>query len=109
MVAGILKKRLKEYRHLWADITTCYPYRLTSNQCKLVISKYIKIKTDYNTRTTLWLPPTPINNPSFETIDATLNDTQSLYYYYLHDTRTWKIYYWKDYSEHKINIKNYLK
>lgn len=109
VVAGILKKRLQEYLHLWADITTCYPYRLTSNECKFVISKYIKIETDYNTRTTLWLPPTPINNPSYETINATLNDKESEYYYYLHDTSTGKIYYWKDYSEHQINIKNHLK
>lgn len=107
-VAWILKKRLKEYRQLWADITTCYPYRLTSNQCKLVISKYIKIKTDYNTRIILWLPPTPINNPSFTTIDNTLNSQDSEYYYYLHD-KNWQIYYWKDYEEHKVNIKKYLK
>ena len=107
-VAGILKKRLKEYRQLWADITTCYPYRLTSNQCKLVISKYIKIKTDYNTRIIIWLPPTPINNPSFITIDNTLNSQNSEYYYYLHD-KSWEIYYWKDYEEHKVNIEKYLK
>ena len=106
-VAWILKKRLKEYRQLWADITTCYPYRLTSNQCKLVISKYVKIKTDYNTRIILWLPPTPINNPSFTTIDNTLNSQDSQYYYYLHDTN-WQIYYWKDYEEHKENIEKYL-
>lgn len=108
IVAWILKKRLKEYRQLWADITTCYHYRLTSNQCKLVISKYIKIKTDYNTRIILWLPPTPINNPSFSTIDNTLNSLDSQYYYYLHD-KNWQIYYWKDYEEHKVNIKKYLK
>lgn len=109
IVAWILKKRLKEYRQLWADITVCYPYKLTSNQCKLVISKYIKIKTDYNTRIILGLPPTPINNPSFKTIDATLNHTQTDYYYYLHNTKTGKIYYGKNYDEHKNNIKNYLK
>jgi len=107
-VAGILKKRLKEYRQLWADITVCYPYRLTSNQCKLVISKYIKIKTNYNTRIILWLPPTPINNPSFTTINNTLNSENSEYYYYLHD-KNWKIHYGKNYEEHKENIKNYLK
>lgn len=107
-VAGILKKRLKEYRQLWADITTCYPYRLTSNQCKLVISKYIKIKTEYNTRIILGLPPTPINNPSFTTIDNTLNSSNSEFYYYLHD-KNWQIYYWKDYEEHKVNIEKYLK
>lgn len=109
IVAGILKKRLKEYRQLWADITVCYPYRLTSNECRLVISKYIRIKTPYNTRIILGLPPTPINNPSYKTINATLNDTKTDYYYYLHDVSTGEIFYGRNYSEHQWNIKKYLK
>lgn len=106
-VAGILKKRLKEFRHIWADITVCYHYRLTSKECRFAVSKYIKIKTPYNTRTTLGLPPTPINNPSYTTIDNTLNSLESEYYYYLHDSNG-KIYYWKNYQEHKNNIEKYL-
>lgn len=106
-VAGILKKRLKEFRHIWADITVCYHYRLTSKECRFAVSKYIKIKTPYNTRTTLGLPPTPINNPSYTTIDNTLNSLGSDYYYYLHDSNG-KIYYWKNYQEHKNNIEKYL-
>ena len=106
-VAGILKKRLKEFRHIWADITVCYHYRLTSKDCRFAVSKYIKIKTPYNTRTTLGLPPTPINNPSYTTIDNTLNSLESEYYYYLHDSNG-KIYYWKNYQEHKNNIEKYL-
>lgn len=108
IVAWILKKRLKEFRHIWADITVCYNYRLTSKQCRLSVSKYIKIKTPYNTRTTLGLPSTPINNPSFTTIDNTLNSSNSEFYYYLHDSN-WAIHYGKNYDEHKENIKNYLK
>lgn len=106
-VAWILKKRLKEYRHIWADITVCYPHKITSNQCKFYVSQYIKTKSEYNTRIKLWLPPTPIWNPSFNTVDATLNSKTSEYYYYLHD-QYGKIYYWKNYEEHKINIKKYL-
>lgn len=106
-VAGILKKRLKEFRYIWADITVCYSHRITSNQCKFYVSKYIKIKLEYNTRTNLWLPPTPIGNPSFETVNATLNSKTTQYYYYLHD-KNWNIYYGKNYEEHKNNIKKYL-
>lgn len=108
IIAGILKKRLKKYWHIWADATTCYPYKLTSNQCKLSISKYIKQKTDYNTRFVIWLPPTPIWNPSFETINATLNHTETKYFYYLHDTKTGKAYYAKTNAEHNQNKKKYL-
>ncbi len=108
-VAWILKKRLKEYWNIWADITVCYPYKLTSEDCKLVISKYINIKSDYNTRFIIWLPPSPIWNPSFETINATLNSKDSPYYYYLHDTKTWKVYYAETNEEHNKNKELYLK
>lgn len=109
IIAWILKKRVKEYWNIWADVTTCYPYKLTSEECKLVISKYINIKSDYNTRFIIWLPPTPIWNPSFETIKATLNHEKTNYYYYLHDTSTWKAYYAETNSEHNINKELYLK
>lgn len=108
-VAWILKKRVKEWWHIWADITVCYPYKLTSNECKLVISKYIWVNTDYNTRFISWLPPTPISNPSYETINATLNDKKTSYYYYLHDTKTWKVYYANTLEEHNKNKELYIK
>ncbi|MFK7780129.1 MAG: endolytic transglycosylase MltG [Candidatus Gracilibacteria bacterium] len=99
-VAGILKKRVKEYWNIGADITTCYPYRLTGTECKLVISKYININSEYNTRFIIGLPPTPIGNPSFDTIEATVNHEETNYYYYLHDTVTGKIYYAETNEEH---------
>jgi UPF0755 protein len=104
-VAGILKYRLQHNWNIWADITVCYPHKLTAKQCKMVITKYIKEKSDYNTRTMIWLPKTPIWNPSFETIDATLNDKKTQYRYYLHNVKTWEIYYWKTNAEHERNKK----
>ena len=94
---------------LWADITVCYPYELIAEECKMNISKYIYERNDYNTRTMLWLPKTPIWNPSLETIKATLYDEDSLYYYYLHDTKTWQIYYWKTNEDHEQNKSLYLR
>ena len=94
---------------IWADITVCYPHELTANECKMVISKYINEKSEYNTRTMAWLPKTPIWNPSFETINATLNSKDTPYYFYLHDTGTGKIYYWKTNAEHEQNKRFYLR
>jgi UPF0755 protein len=104
-VAGILKYRLQHDWNIWADITVCYPHKFTAKQCKMVITKYIKEKSDYNTRTMTWLPKTPIWNPSFKTIDATLNDKKTQYRYYLHNVKTWEIYYWKTNAEHERNKK----
>jgi len=108
-VAWILKKRLNSDWNIWADITVCYPHKLTSEQCKMVVSKYINEKSEYNTRTMKWLPKTPIWNPSYKTINATLNDKKTDYWYYLHNSVTWEIYYAKTNQEHEYNKDNYMK
>ena len=108
IVANILKKRWKENWKIWADITVCYPHKLTSQECKMVVSKYINEKSDYNTRTKIWLPKTPISNPSAETINATINDKKTPYYFYLHNIKTWEIYYAKTNAEHEAN-KRFMK
>lgn len=107
-VAGILKKRLKEGWMIGADITVCYPYRLTAHECKLVVSKYIRDKNEYNTRTMRGLPKTPIGNPSYDTIESTLNYNKTSYYFYLHDKK-WKIFYAETNAQHEYNKYNYMK
>jgi UPF0755 protein len=106
-VAWILKKRLDNWWMIWADITVCYPHELTSQECKMVVSKYINEKSDYNTRTKTWLPLTPIWNPSFETINATLNYNKTNYWFYLHNVSSGKIYYWETNADHEYN-KRYM-
>ncbi len=105
IVAGILKKRLNSGWKIWADITVCYAHKLTSQKCKMVVSKYINEKSQYNTRTMLWLPKTPISNPNNITIDSTLNHQETKYWFYLHNVKTWKIYYGKNNAEHEANKK----
>lgn len=102
-VAWILKKRLNEWWMIWADATVCYPHKLTSEECKMVVTKYIQEKSEYNTRTMIWLPKTPIWNPTYDTINATINSKETPYYYYLHDIKTWKIYYWVTNNDHEKN------
>lgn len=109
VVAWILKKRLDSWWMIWADITVCYPHKLTANECKMVITKYINQRNDYNTRKKAWLPKTPIWNPSFETINATLNFKATNYWFYLHDIKTGKIYYAKSNAEHTKNKRLYLR
>lgn len=108
-VAWILKKRLDNWWMIWADITVCYPHELTANECKMVISKYINEVSEYNTRTMQWLPKTPIWNPSYETINATINYKNTSHWFYLHDTKTWKIYYADTNEWHTINKNRYLR
>ena len=108
-VAGILKKRLDAWWMIGADITVCYPHRLTSEECKLSVTKYLYEENDYNTRQKRGLPAWPIWNPSLETLKATISHKKTPYWFYLHDTVTGKIYYAKTNEEHSINKSRYLK
>jgi UPF0755 protein len=68
---------------------------------------HIYEKTAYNTRNTLKLPPTPISNPSIDTIRATIGSQSSKYYYYLHDNDG-VIHYGKTLEDHNRNRVEYL-
>ncbi len=106
-VAGILKKRYKNNWQIGADITVCYPHDLTAEQCKMELSSHIKEINDYNTRTKTGLPKTPIGNPQFSSIEAVVNPKETDFWFYLHNTNTWKIYYAKTNAGHEAN-KQYL-
>jgi UPF0755 protein len=108
-VAWVLKKRLNENWFIWADATVCYPYELTFDECTpKFIWNHIQDKNDYNTRTKLGLPKTPICNPSALSIEAVYNAKNTPYYYYLHD-ENWQIHYAKTNEEHVANKMLYIK
>jgi UPF0755 protein len=108
-VAWVLKKRLKENWFIWADATVCYPYELTFDECTPnFIWTHIQDKNDYNTRNKLWLPKTPICNPSADSIEAVYNAKNTPYYYYLHD-ENWQIHYATTNEEHIANKMLYIK
>ena len=108
VVAGILQKRFAEKMPIGADATVCYAFRLTMSDCTpAFIGEHIYEKSSYNTRSSLILPPTPISNPSVDTIQATINSEASKYYYYLHDNDG-VIHYGKSLEEHNMNRVKYL-
>ncbi|MFA5917008.1 MAG: endolytic transglycosylase MltG [Candidatus Gracilibacteria bacterium] len=108
-VAGLLKKRLNENWFIGADATVCYPYELTFDECNpKFIGNHIQDKNNYNTRTKLGLPKTPICNPSNNSIEAVYNSKDTPYYYYLHDENG-QIHYAKTNEEHVANKMLYIK
>lgn len=54
------------------------------------------------------LPEDPIANPGFASIKAAMYPRASNYLYYIHD-RSGKIYYARNFDEHRQNIQKYLK
>lgn len=110
IVAGIFLKRLEIGMALDADITLCYGLKTSYINCTpSVIGKNINDKTNiYNTRWVRWLPPTPISNPTRESINAILNPQTSDHLYYLHDMKG-NIHYGNTLEEHNANKNQYLK
>lgn len=109
-VAGIFLKRLEIWMALDADITLCYGLNQSYTNCTpAVIGQNIWDKSNiYNTRAVRGLPPTPISNPTRESINAVLHPQASDYLYYLHDMEG-KIHYGRTLEEHNTNKQLYLK
>jgi len=117
IIAGIYKNRLAIDMKLQADPTGIYANdtlqysELDSAGQKaykfwevMSISELNALSSPYNTYYSLGLPPSPICNPSLETIMATKNYTKSDYYYFQHIKGVF--YPAKTYAEHLQNAKN---
>lgn len=108
-VAGIFLKRLEIWMKIDADITLCYGLKTSYASCTpSVIGKNVGDKNNiYNTRQVRGLPPTPISNPTRESINAVLHPQTSSYLYYLHDGEGY-IHYGSTLEEHNANKAKYL-
>ena len=105
IIAGILQKRIKEGWLLQADATLLYPLK----DWKHVITEQdLQEDSPYNSYKKIGLPPTPISNPGFQAIDATLNPEETSYYFYIHG-KDGIARYAKTLTEHHDNINTYLK
>lgn len=108
MVADILSRRLKAKMLLQVDATVCYALNQEFYNCQLKKEDF-KIDSLYNTYLYQGLPPTPISNPSKETIESVLNPLKNDYWYYLTDRKTGKAIFSKTYEEHLQAREKYLK
>lgn len=104
MVAGILWKRLKTGIPLQVEVTLAYVLDKPANELTL---PELKINSPYNTYLHSGLPPTPICNPSLESIQAAVYPAESDYWFYLSDKKG-NVIYSKDFFEHNIKKAKYL-
>jgi UPF0755 protein len=105
IVADIFWSRLRDGMALQSDATISY---FTKNKSASASLDETKIDNPYNTYKYQGLPPTPICNPSIESIQATILPTDSPYYYFL-TTPDGKIIFSKTHEEHVANKYKYLK
>lgn len=104
IVAGILWRRMEIGMPLQVDATFSYVNGKTTFQLTLAD---LKIDSPYNTYRYKGLPPTPINNPGLDAINAALNPIKTKYLYFL-TSNSGKMYYARTFEEHKRNKKLHI-
>jgi UPF0755 protein len=104
IIAGILWKRIDAGMRLQVDPPFFYFLGKTSAQLTLTD---LKNDSPYNLYMHKGLPPTPINNPGTDAIQATLNPTDTKFWFYLSDSKG-NMHYAIDHSGHLANKEKYL-
>lgn len=102
LTAGVFLNRLRLGMKLESDVTVNYATGKTTTS-----PGDLSVVSPYNTYIVRALPPTPINNPSTDSIEAVMAFTPSDYIFFLAGKDS-KVYYAKTLSEHNENIKNHL-
>ncbi len=105
IVSGILWKRIERGMRLGVDAP--FLYIMGKGSLELTESD-LATTSPYNTYRNAGLPPTPINNPGIDAIDAALHPESSPYLYYLSD-EDGGMHYAKNFEEHKLNKERYLR
>jgi len=109
IVAGIINKRLKLEMPLQLDATVVYAScKGKFINCSPLSKSDFSVDSPYNTYKIKGLPPTPIGNPSLESIRAALEPISSKYIYYLSNPKDKKTIFSKDFYDHNINRQKYL-
>lgn len=108
-IAWVFLNRIDADMQLGADVTLCYGKGITYKLCtpSYIVEHLYENTNPYNTRRVSGLPPTPISNPSIESIAAVLTYTKTPNLYYLHDPKG-AIYYGRTLEEHNSNKSRYL-
>jgi UPF0755 protein len=75
---------------------------------RIKIGMPLQVDAAPETYKTKELPRNPIGNPGLLSIKAAIHPVSSSYLYYLHDKNGY-IHYAKNFTEHQINIRKYLK
>ncbi len=109
IIAGLFLNRIEKGMRIDADITLCYGRALPYETCtpSVIVRSINDSSNIYNTRVQSWLTPTPIGNPSLETIRAVLDFVKTNNLYYLHDAQG-QIYFAESIQGHNSNKSTYL-
>lgn len=104
IVAGIFMKRLDLGMPLESDATISY---ITGRKGARATFEELKIDSPYNTYKYRGLPPTPISNPSLDSIQAAIHPLETPYLFFLTDS-SGQAYFARTLNEHILNREQHL-
>ncbi len=107
LIAGVMINRINKRMYLNIDATIIYAMLLKDpfREIKRLTYKDLKLDSPYNTYRKRGLPPTPISNPGFDSLQAGFFPKKTDFLYYVFDPIEKKHIFSKSLKEHNINRK----
>ena len=104
LIASVFYNRLAKDMLLQSDATVQYAFK---ERKKVVSYNDLKVESPYNSYKYKGLPPTPIANPSWKSIEAAINPAETDYLYFVAKEDGGGNNYAKTYEEHLKYEKQY--
>ena len=110
LVAGIFYNRLNQNMPLQSNIAILYAEGKLGQNISLADDAAIDTSIDspYNVYTKVGLMPGPVDSPSLDAIESSINQTKSDYLYFVANVQDGKVYYATTREEHDRNVQEHI-
>ena len=111
LIAGIFYNRLNLGMPLQSNIAILYAEGKLGQNISLADDAAIdtSINSPYNVYTKVGLMPGPVDSPSLDAIESSINQTKSEYLYFVANVQDGKVYYATTLEEHDRNVQEHIK
>ena len=111
LIAGIFYNRLNLGMPLQSNIAILYAEGKLGQNISLADDAAIDTSIDspYNVYTKVGLMPGPVDSPSLDAIESSINQTKSDYLYFVANVQDGKVYYATTLEEHDRNVQEHIK
>lgn len=110
LIAGIFYNRLNLGMPLQSNIAILYAEGKLGQNISLADDAAIDTSIDspYNVYTKVGLMPGPVDSPSLDAIESSINQTKSEYLYFVANVKDGKVYYATTLEEHERNVQEHI-
>ena len=110
LIAGVFYNRLNQGMPLQSNIAILYAEGKLGQNISLAddVSIDTTINSPYNVYTNLGLMPGPVDSPSLDAIESSINQTKSDYLYFVANVQDGKVYYATTLEEHDKNVQEHI-